>query len=286
VIVTYNNADEIAACLEPLAGLAGLRTIVVDNASTDGTRRILSDLHVETIELERNMGFAAGVNVGWRMSSAPYVLLLNPDARIEPDALGLLVRILDTREDAGAVGPRIVEADGRLAFSQRRFPRLRSTYARALFLHRVFPRSAWSDELVRDDVAYRESQEPEWISGACLLVRRSDLEAMDGLDETFFMYSEDTDLCKRLWRSGRRVLFAPEAVVHHAGGRSAPRAALLTMLAASRLTYARKHHSPLVATLHRVGIALVAGSRVVLTNADAAYRRGQARAFWYVCTGR
>lgn len=286
VIVTYNSADEIRACVEPLAPLADVRTIVVDNASSDETRRIVSDLRVETIALERNMGFAAGVNVGWRAASAPYVLFLNPDARIEPDALAHLVRILDARDDAGAVGPRILEANGRVAFSQRRFPRLRSTYARAIFLHRVFPRSSWSDELVRSEVEYRLAQEPEWLSGACLLVRRSDLEEMGGLDEAFFMYSEDTDLCKRLWRSGRRVLFDPGAVVHHTGGGSAPRAGLLTMLAASRLIYARKHHSRFVANLHRVGIALEAASRIVLSRADPPYRRGQARAFWYLCTGR
>ena len=176
VIVTYNNADEIRACIEPLAALADVRTIVVDNASSDETRRIVSDLRVETIALERNMGFAAGVNFGWRATSAPYVLLLNPDARIEPDALAHLVRTLDARDNAGAVGPRILEADGRVAFSQRRFPRPRSTYARAVFLHRVFPRSSWSDELVRNDVEYRAAPGARMALGRVSARRRSDLE--------------------------------------------------------------------------------------------------------------
>ena len=286
VIVTYNSADEIRACIEPLASLADVRTIVIDNASSDRTRRILADLRLETIALDRNLGFAAGVNLGWRATSAPYVLFLNPDARIEPDALAHLVRTLHARADAGAVGPRILEADGRLAFSQRRFPRLRSTFAQALFLHHVFPRSAWSDEVVRTDSKYDAPQEPEWLSGACLLVRRSDLEEMGGLDEAFFMYSEDTDLCRRLWHSGRHVLFDPGAIVRHAGGRSAPRAELLTMLASSRLIYARKHHSASVANLHRGGIALEAGLRVIVSRTNIPYRLGQARTFWYLCTGR
>src|SRR4029078_12008850 len=97
---------------------------------------------------------------------------LNPGPRVDACALAHLVRILDARDDAGAVGPRILEADGGLAFSQRRFPRLSATYTRPLFFHRVLPWSAWSDELVRNDVEYHAAQEPEWLSGACLLVRR------------------------------------------------------------------------------------------------------------------
>ena len=98
-----------------------------------------------------------------------------------------------------------IHDDGSLDFSQRLFPRLRSTYAQALFLHRVFPRATWTDELVRDEDAYARRGSPDWVSGACILVRRDALVELGGLDEGFFMYCEDIDLCRRLQVVGLRA---------------------------------------------------------------------------------
>ena len=117
------------------------------------------------------------------------------------------------REDpsVGLVAPRLVDEDGSLDFSQRRFPRLRSTYAQALFLHRIFAHAQWTDEVIRDPRAYERAGPVEWVSGACVLVRRSALERLGGWDQGFFHYGEDIDICSRLWRSGFELRFEPGA---------------------------------------------------------------------------
>ena len=278
VVVSYNSRDRLLACVSPLLGLPDVNVIVVDNASPDGSLELVQHLALTAIQLSENGGFAHGVNAGWRAGSAPYVLLLNPDARIDADSLEALVSALEEVPRRGAVAPRIVDDDGFLDWSQRRYPRLRSTYARALFLHRLFPRADWTDELIRDEEAYTRRGSPDWVSGACVLLRREALEQVGGLDEGFFMYAEDIDLCKRLRSAGYELLYEPAAVVEHEGGASVPRTSLLPVLAASRMRYAAKHRGRVGALLERLGIALEALTHVAVSRGGVAARAGHARA--------
>jgi N-acetylglucosaminyl-diphospho-decaprenol L-rhamnosyltransferase len=278
VVVSYNSREHLRACLEPLAGHSRVRAIAVDNASTDGSLETIADLDVHAIALGDNRGFAHGCNVGWYAGSSPYVLFLNPDAQAGWEAIERLLGVM-TRDDAvGAVAPRIVCGDGALDYSQRRFPRLRSTYAQALFLHRLFPSASWTDEVVRTAEAYALAGEADWVSGACILVRRTVLEELSGLDEGFFMYCEDIDLCRRIWDAGFTVRFEPSAVVGHEGGKSMPRARLLPVLAASRLRYASKHRGPVGARVERAGIALGALTHVLVARGGVEMRKGHAGA--------
>jgi N-acetylglucosaminyl-diphospho-decaprenol L-rhamnosyltransferase len=278
VVVSYNSRDELRGCVEPLAALPWASVVVVDNASPEPTLDVVADLPVTAVVLRRNGGFAHGCNEGIHRGSAPYVLLLNPDARIDEASLRALVEVLDRDETVGAVAPKVLGADGELHLSQRRFARLRSTYARAFFLHRLFPRAAWTDELVHDLAAYERPGSPDWVSGACILVRRDALHRLRGLDERFFLYREDMDLCRRLRAAGYDVRYEPAAVVRHAGGASAPRAGLFPVLAESRVRYARKHAAPTVAALERLGIALEALTHIVVARGGGAARSGHAKA--------
>jgi N-acetylglucosaminyl-diphospho-decaprenol L-rhamnosyltransferase len=278
VVVSYNSRDHLRRCVEPLCGREDVRVFVVDNASPEGSLDAVAGLPVVPLQLQRNGGFAHGCNRGWRAGRAPFVLFLNPDASIDPDSLLTLVRVLEQNPGVGAVGPRILDADGVLDYSQRRFPRLRSTYARALFLHRLLPQASWTDELVRDEAAYETPSSPQWISGACLLVRRSELEDLDGWDEQFFLYCEDKDLCRRLRARGFDVRYEPAAVCTHHGGASAPGASLLHVLAASRIRYARKHRSRAAAALERLGLVIEAVIRLAIARGGAPARAGHARA--------
>jgi hypothetical protein len=278
VVVSYNSRDRLRWCVEPLLEIEGVNVVVVDNASPDCALDVIRDLPLTAIQLARNGGFAHGVNVGWRAGSARSVLLLNPDARIDEPSIRLLANVLDQVPSAGAVAPRILHADGSLDYSQRMFPRLRSTFAQALFLHRLFPTASWTDELVRDTDAYGRRGTPDWVSGACVLLRRGVLEELSGLDEGFFMYAEDIDLCRRLRSAGHQVVFEPEATVVHEGGASAPRSNLLPVLAASRLRYARKHRGRLAAFLERVGVALGAMTHVAVARGGMAARAGHLQA--------
>lgn len=278
VVVSYNSEKHLRACVAPLAGLPDVRVTVVDSASADAGLEQVRDLPVDTIALRHNRGFAHACNAGWPKGSAPFVLFLNPDATIDEASLRRLVDTARTSPRVGAVAPRILETDGTVDFSLRRFPRLRSTYAQALFLHRIFPRAAWTDELVRDREAYERAGSPDWVSGACVLVRRRVLEQLGGLDDGFFLYCEDLDLCRRLRDAGHEIRFEPGASAVHAGGESAPRTALLPVLAESRVRYARKHQRRGVAELERLGIALGSLTHAAVTPRGPAARRGNLRA--------
>ena len=277
VVVTYKSSETVAAAVGPLLGLEWVNVVAVDNASGDDTVELLRTLPLETIALDENGGFAHGCNVGWRAGEAPSVLFLNPDAELGPEALETLITELERHERIGAAAPRIEEPDGSLDFSLRRFPRIRSGFAQALFLHRAFPEAAWVDEVIRDRSAYEHPRPVEWVSGACFVVRRSVLEQVGGMDESFFHYSEDIDLCARVWQAGYEVRYVPDAVAVHEGGASAPRSRLLPILAASRIRYSAKHDSVPAALAMRASVALGALTHVVVARSMAA-RKGHLRA--------
>ena len=278
VVVAYNSGRYLRRCVAPLAGCPWLHVVVVDNASADDSRSSIADLPLEVLAQGENLGFARACNVGWRATESPYVLFLNPDAELDTEAVGDLAAVLDEEDDVAIVGPRLVDPDGSIAHSQRRFPTLRSTFSQALFLHRVFSTSPWAEEIVRDESRYLEPCDVEWLSGACLLIRREALERIGGWDESFVLYSEDTEICRAAWSNGYRVRYEPKAVVRHQGGGSAPRSRLLALLASSRIVYARKNYTSPVALGHRVGIALEALTHMVVCRGGIAQRRGHAAA--------
>jgi N-acetylglucosaminyl-diphospho-decaprenol L-rhamnosyltransferase len=281
VVVSYNSRDALRDCVTPLCDAEAITVIVVDNASSDGSLETVADLPVVAVQLDDNRGFGHGCNLGWRRGHGDFVLFLNPDARMDPSSVERLAETLDADSSAGVAGPRIVDEKGDVDFSIRRFPRLASTYAQALFVHRLLPRMPWVDEVVRETSCYREPGAAEWLSGACLLVRRELLERMDGFDEGFFLYCEDKDLCRRAWNLGYSVRFEPSAVATHVGGGggSAPRGGLLPVLATSRVRYAFKHSRRPAAVAEKVGVALGSLTHAAIGRGDAGVRRGHARAF-------
>jgi hypothetical protein len=287
VVVAYNSRDRLLGAVEPLAGAAEVSVVVVDNACPERSFEVVEGLPgVRVLHMPRNGGFSYGCNAGWRSGSAPYVLFLNPDAIIAPDAVARLAGELAADPTAGVVGPRTVKEDGSVDFTIRHYPSLVSTYAQALFLHRLLPRARWVDEVVREESAYARRARVDWLSGSCLLVRRTALETIGGMDEDFFFYSEDIDLCRRVERdAGLAVLFCPDATCIHAGGTSKPRAQLLPMLAASRLRYARRHRGRLASLAERAGIGLGEALRTVVGAGGASYRRGHLAALLVILRG-
>lgn len=278
VVVSYCSEQTLRACVEPLCGLAGVTVTVVDNDSPDGSVASISGLPLQIIRSRRNGGFAYGCNLGAAAGSAPYVLLLNPDAEIDGEALATLASVLDREPAVAAVGPRILGDDGALTLSQRSFPRLRSTWSQALFLHRLAPHALWSDEVIRDPAAYASPGSPEWLSGACLLVRRSALTAIGGLDERFFLYCEDIDLCRRLKQAGHELRYHPAATVRHRGGASAPRGSTLPIYARSRVLYARAHYRPVAVPLEVLGVVVGEATHAIASIRRRALARGHAAA--------
>jgi N-acetylglucosaminyl-diphospho-decaprenol L-rhamnosyltransferase len=274
VIVAYNSRDTLRACVEPLVQLPWVSVTVVDNASPDDSAAVVADLPIRMIRAPRNGGFAYGCNLGTAAGAAEFVLYLNPDARIESAGLSTLVSVLRADPALGSVGPRTLGDGGQLHWTQRRFPRLRSTYSQALGLHRVAPLASWAGEVIQEPAAYARPATLDWLSGACVLLRRAALDDVGGMDEGFFLYSEETDLFRRLRDRGWRARFEPQATAYHQGYGSAPCETVTPILAHSRVRYARKHHGALVALLEAIGVTIDALARAAAWIHCPARRRG------------
>jgi N-acetylglucosaminyl-diphospho-decaprenol L-rhamnosyltransferase len=282
VVVSYNSGATLRGCVAGLAHVPGVHVIVVDNASLADPAGSVADLGIRFVRAERNGGFSYGCNRGIAEGTAPYVLLLNPDARIAPAELDKLIAVLDADPGTALVAPRLLESDGSTAPSLRRFPRLRSTLAQGVLLHRLLP---GLDELVTEPAVYARPGRPDWVSGACMLIRRSALAAVGGMDERFFLYCEDTDICKRLRDAGHDVRYEPAAIASHVGGQSGSRSALRPVLAASRVAYARKHSGRLAAGAERAAIAVGELVHAIVNAARPGRARGHLEALAAV-TGR
>lgn len=222
VIVSYNTRADTLACLTSLfaAAPAGLgRVWIVDNASSDGSVDAVRRgwPAAEVIALEKNIGFGAANNVAMRRSTAPLLLLLNSDTTVPHGSIDTLAARLDAT-GAVAAGPRLVDARGRPEVS---FGPMLSPAAEVAqrFRVRLAARSSdWAQRYV--DRLVSTERDVDWVSGACLLVRREAALAAGLFDERYFLYEEDVDFCAALRARGGRVLFTPRAQIVHLRGRS------------------------------------------------------------------
>lgn len=226
VIVHYKTAAMLRGCLEAVCaigdGLVG-RVVVVDNGSADhAVERIRTRFpEVELICNGRNLGFAAACNQGIAATRSSFCLLLNPDAQLEARSLVTLVNCMVKHPDAGVVAPRLLNADGSLQWSCRRYPTLPALLARGARLEAVMRRPL--DRYLMRDWDHRELRTVDWAIGACLLLRRAALDEVGPLDERFFLYCEDTDLCRRMQLAGWKVYYEPAATVAHLHRRESAR---------------------------------------------------------------
>jgi GT2 family glycosyltransferase len=283
IIVSTNEGHWLQDCLSTVfarAGTATLDVVVVDNDSTDGTRELVeANCPQARVVSSRNRGFAHGNNRGLETTTARYVLVLNPDTQIVDGTFGELVDKLDPLPDVGLVGVRQLTSDGELYPTIRRFPTAARALGDALRSERWPIRPSWAGERVLDPEAYASDYECDWTSGSFMLARREALQSAGFLDERFFIYSEEPDLCLRIKRSGWRVLHLPSmSIIHHAGkGGIRPR--MIAQDVYARRQYARKHFAPphRAAYLGAVGVrhlirAVAGGSdpAVVAVRRDAA----------------
>ena len=226
IIVTYNSRAEIDACLESLVGHTApfpTSLTVVDNQSTDGTAGHVRQTWpaVNVIDAGGNLGFAKANNLGIRATDSEYVLLMNPDTVAPPGAIQTLVRGLAAHPEAAIAGARLLSTTGfpELSWGPPIGPwnELKQKIFSGLY-HRKVRR------IVRKvDKLSRTAREVAWVSGACMVIRRPDLEAVGLLDERYFMYTEDVDLCMQMRQRGRTILYVAGAEVLHHRGRSAAR---------------------------------------------------------------
>ncbi len=216
IVVTLNALPWVERCLE---SVAGYETVVVDHGSRDGTVELVRRRFPEARLVEQeNRGLAAGWNRGIREVRGRYFLLLNADAWVVGDGVERLRAFADSRPRAAVIGPRLRNPDGTLQRSARRFPTLWRLATEYFFLRKLAPRSQLLNAFYEGGFDHDREREVDWLMGACLLVRRAAVEAVGPLDESFFLFSEETDWCYRFRQAGWQVLFYPGAEVVHVGG--------------------------------------------------------------------
>jgi GT2 family glycosyltransferase len=260
VIVSWNVRDLLRRCLQSIAsqalrrpnecvwelGQRSVEIIVIDNASVDGSPEMLRAEFpgIRLIANDENRGFTAANNQGLALSQGRYLLLLNPDTEVQQGALEVMLGTMDDHPKVGGLGPRLLYPDGTPQPSRRRFP----TFATALVESTVV-QEWWADNRIlrryyMADIPEDALQPVDWVVGACLLVRREAYQQVGGLDEEFFMYSEELDWCRRLKDAGWELVYQPKATIIHHEGQSSQQVVPDRHIhfQTSKVRYFRKHH--------------------------------------------
>jgi GT2 family glycosyltransferase len=221
-IINYNTKAWLDSCLNSIVKappLAAFEILVVDNGSTDDSVEYVKGRfpEVQILENAGNLGYAGAANQALRTSRAKYVLILNTDTELDSEAVDILTEFADAHEEVGIVGPLLLNTDGSIQVSGRRFPSFLDATMHA-FLGHIWPKNPYSLRYRMLDWDRRTGRPVDWVSGAAMLIRRSAAEEVSLFDDGFFMYVEDVDLCYRMWQRGWKVFFWPEAkIIHHSG---------------------------------------------------------------------
>jgi GT2 family glycosyltransferase len=216
-------------------------------------------------------------------------MILNPDTQVVGDALSTLVAHADLHPEAGVIGPQLLNPDGSVQPSRRRFPTLTTGLFESTWLQPVASRRVLRDYYMQDR-SDSETQQVDWVIGACLLVRRDVIQQVGGLDEGFFMYSEELDWCRRIKQAGWKVMYLPDAKVIHHMGKSSDQVVAQRHIyfQTSKVRYFRKHHGPWAAGLVRIVLLALYLWQLMLEAVKGALghkrelRRERVRAYWQV----
>ncbi|MBV6477858.1 MAG: N-acetylglucosaminyl-diphospho-decaprenol L-rhamnosyltransferase [Ignavibacteria bacterium] len=257
VIVTWNSGNEICGCLNSVISSAGSRNIkiiVVDNNSSDNTIELVEDIirnnliPIKLIINDENKGFTYACNQAMDIYSAENILLLNPDARIHRDSLIKLSDKLNSNDKIGAIAPKLLNDDGSIQRSCRRFPKYSDMFFEMTLLSAIFSKSQRFNRWKMVDFSHDKESEVEQPMGAALMIKSSVLDKTGNFDEDFKMFFNDVDLCKRITEKGYKILFFPEAVFYHSKGVSIykDRIRMIKTWNSDCLKYFRKHNYNLI----------------------------------------
>ncbi len=225
IILNWNTRDDLRVCLASIDAhrpKCEMEVIVADNASSDGSREMVAAEFpwVTLVHHPVNLGFCAGNNRALPKEPGRYVLFLNADTRVTACALDRLVEFMDQEPHVGIAGPKLLNRDGSLQYSCRRFPDLGAGFFRNTPLGRLFPKNRYAQDYLMTDWDHASTRDVDWVSGAALMIRREAHQQTGGFDEGFYMYCEDVDLCYRARELGWRVTYLPDSIIYHLIGRS------------------------------------------------------------------
>lgn len=294
MIVSWNVRELLRDCLrsiERTRGELAVEVIVVDSASTDGSPAMVAAEfpQVTLIAANENVGFPRGNNMGIAKAHGRYILLLNPDTILHENALVHMVDYLENHLDVGVVGAQLLNEDGSVQSSRRRFPTLTTAFFESTWLQSRAPQHILHRYYALD-IADDQTADVDWVMGACLMTRQEIARTVGGLDEGYFMYSEELDWCRRIKMAGWRVVYLPTAQVTHYQGKSSEQVVAQRHIYFNRakLRYFRKYHGRVPALILRLFLllnylaqmALEAGKGVVGHKRPLRWQR--VHAYWLV----
>jgi GT2 family glycosyltransferase len=284
IIVNYNSTDDLFRCLQSIKTIDnGIMSniYIQDNASEDYVDRVSPKFpHVIVSKQSRNIGFARAINKALNQSAAPYVVLINPDTIVCDGCFESILEYMEGNPDVGIVGPRILDVDGGTQGSARAFPTpFTGLFGRNTFLSQCFP----NNPITRANMLTRKCDgstpmEVDWVSGACMLVRRKAIEDVGLMDARFFLYWEDADWCRRMWQKGWKVIYHPIPTVVHSVGVSSSTRPFLSLIEFHKSCYklfdkynhpSLKIMNPLVAGV----LALKLGVSILLKKVEGSSAR-------------
>ena len=272
VVVTYNAEPWLERCLESVRGRS---VVVVDHGSGDASVDVARRLGARVVQQD-NKGVGAGWNRGIRETAEPWILLLNADAWVLGGALERLVAFAAERPRAALVGPRLLNTDGSLQRSARGFATPWRLATEFFFLRKLAPRSQALNAFYAANWDHASARQVEWVSGAAMLVRRAAVDEVGGLDESFFMFNEESDWQYRMRAAGWEIWFCPGAEVVHVGGDTTKRewSRMFATQVRSHVRFVRKHQGAGAAAVARalLVVALALRGLVFRGERGAAYR--------------
>lgn len=282
IIVSYNSAQWLAPCISSVyqhAGTASVEVIVVDNGSTDGSAELVEQEFPDArVVLSENRGFAHANNRGFECSAAPFVLFLNPDTVVQDGTFGDLLEIMRQHPGVGMLGCRQHDPDGELFPTIKRFPSVSRQLFEALGAERFPIHASWMGERELDLSVYEREADCDWVSGSFMLARREALLECGLMDERYFLYCEEPDLCVRLHHAGWVVRYVPGMTIIHYFWKNSVDERLVAQEAYARRQYLLKNQGPIRRRLSTAALMLFHARRAVLSpgNGKEAIRRRDA----------
>jgi GT2 family glycosyltransferase len=228
-ICSWNTIEDTRKCLQSLQEVrdeAKFEVILVDNNSEDGSPDMVEKEFpwVRLERLHRNLGFTGGQNHAIEIRKGRHAFPLNSDTIVHPGAIRQLLDHLEAHPDVGIVAPKLLNPDGTLQYSCRRFPNPIAALFRNTPLGKLFPNNKYTREYLMQDWPHDSPSEVDWVSGAAFLVRKEVIDSIGAFDPEYFMFCEDVDWCWRVWKSGKKVVYFPLSIITHAIGRSTDKA--------------------------------------------------------------
>ncbi|MEN6373602.1 MAG: glycosyltransferase family 2 protein [Smithella sp.] len=273
IIVNWNTKNLLVACLDSLSDQQStykIEIIVVDNASHDGSIEIVKEKysHVILIRNARNLGFGKANNIGIKQSRGRYICLLNSDVRVLPDVLQSLINFMDQNKSIGISGPKTLSPDLSIQSTCRKLPNLWTIFCESCCLNKLFPKSdIFSDDQMKF-FNHNTVRKVEGLAGCCLMIRKTALDRVGLFDEQFFIYFEETDLCKRFGQAGWDIVFFPDvSLVHHHGGSSSKDPIRFNIeYMKSQIKYWKKHNSSITVTTLQFILLMQHSIRLILRS--------------------